>query len=237
MNPLTFNSAKMKRKLMTIIAAVVLLTVAAQAQISFGVRAGAGLQNINGKDADGDKLENKMIPGFNIGVNVEIPVADEFYVQPGLLFATKGAKEEYEVIGIDVTAKKSLSYLEIPINFLYKPQLGNGKLICGFGPYLAYGVAGKVHKEWELLGVDMSETPEVKYQGKVDSDDPNDVVYVKGFDAGANLLFGYELSFGLSIQLNAQLGLLNMNPSYEGVDDDDSRDANTGYGLSLGYRF
>ena len=59
---------------------------------TFGVRAGLNFQNINGRDAGDDKLENKMVPRFHIGVNAEIPVAPEFYVQPGILFTTKGTK-------------------------------------------------------------------------------------------------------------------------------------------------
>ena len=39
----------------------------------------------------GDKLDNKLKTGFNAGVNAEIPVGVDFYVQPGLLFSTKGA--------------------------------------------------------------------------------------------------------------------------------------------------
>ena len=37
-------------------------------------------------------LENKLKAGFHFGVNAEIPVAPDFYVQPGLLFTTKGTK-------------------------------------------------------------------------------------------------------------------------------------------------
>ena len=57
----------------------------------------------------------------------------------------------------------------------------------------------------------------------------------KRFDAGANLLAGYEFSNRFSFQLNAGLGLINM---YNRPDDDNETTLkNTGFGVSLGYRF
>lgn len=193
---------------------------------TFGIRAGVNLQNLNGKAADGDRLENKLVPRFNVGVNAEIPVATDFYLQPGLSFATKGAKYESGLTGDD---KLTLSYIELPINFLYKPTLGAGKLLIGFGPYVAYGIGGKIK-------TDMGDF-DVKFKGDVDAGDDPDKAYFKPFDAGANLLFGYELSNRISAQLNAQLGLVNILPDYSGVPDSDARAANTGFGISIGYRF
>ena len=221
----------MKRKILTLLATMALLTVAAQAQVTFGVRAGVNFQNINGKDAEGDKLKNDLIVGFNAGANVEIPIADEFYLQPGLLFSTKGAKATGDIINL--TATTHISYIELPINLLYKPLLGSGHLLLGFGPYVAYGIMGKYIMEIS----DESEEWDVDFKNKVTADDPDNVVYIRPLDAGANLLAGYELAFGLSFQLNAQLGLLEIKPTHEGADEDDSTSKNTGFGFSAGYRF
>jgi hypothetical protein len=190
---------------------------------TFGIRAGVNFQNINGKDATGDKLENKLKTGFHIGANAEIPVAPDFYVQPGLLFSTKGTK--FDQPGDD---KLNLSYIELPVNFLYKPVLGAGKLLVGLGPYLAYGIGGKIKSDGDDV--------DVKFKSKVDASDydPN-TVYYRPFDAGANFLVGYEFSNKFSAQLNAQLGLVNLQPKYE--IDTDARAANTGFGVSVGYRF
>jgi outer membrane protein with beta-barrel domain len=193
---------------------------------TFGIRAGVNLQNINGRDAGDDKLENKLAPRFHVGVNAEIPVAPDFYVQPGLMFSTKGAKIEE---GFGGSPKLNLSYIELPINFLYKPTLGSGKLLVGFGPYFAYGIGGK-------LKTDGDDT-DVKFKGTVKAGDDPDVVYFKPFDAGANILFGYEFANRFSAQLNVQLGLVNINSDYDAIPDTDARSANTGFGVSVGYRF
>jgi hypothetical protein len=37
---------------------------------------------------------------------------------------------------------------------------------------------------------------------------------LRAFDAGANFIIGYELANMLSLQLNAQLGLIDIYPTY-----------------------
>jgi hypothetical protein len=224
----------MKKLSLALIGAMALFSTASMAQsqrvevgsTTFGVRAGLNLQNINGRDAGDDKLENKLVPRYHLGVNAEIPIAPEFYVQPGLLFTTKGTKFNDNQAG-DPTL--NLSYIEIPVNLLYKPVVGNGKLLVGFGPYVAYGVGGKYKTD--------GDDTKVKFKGNVKADDDPNVVYFKPFDAGANLLFGYEFTNRFSAQLNAQLGLVNINSDYDAIPNTDARSANTGFGVSVGYRF
>jgi hypothetical protein len=40
---------------------------------SFGLRGGVNFQNINGKNDDGNDLNNDLLTGFNVGINAEIP--------------------------------------------------------------------------------------------------------------------------------------------------------------------
>ncbi|MBO9635449.1 MAG: PorT family protein [Chitinophagaceae bacterium] len=214
----------MKKKLLTLSAILALTTGMAQAQkkISFGARGGVNFTNMTGKDGAGEKLDNKMKPGFHLGFNAELSLADQFYLQPGLLFTTKGSKFEKN----EVSAKTSIAYMEIPINFLYKPELGSGKLLLGAGPYVAFGVGGKSKTNETSVSV--------KFKNKITPED-GAAFYLKGMDAGANFLVGYELSSKISAQLNAQLGLTNISPKTEG--DNTSNTKNSGFGISLGYRF
>ncbi len=61
-------------------------------------------------------------------------------------------------------------------------------------------------------------------------------VYFRGFDAGADIFAGYEFDMGLYVQLNAQLGLLNMITDVSDWEGE-SNLKNTGFGLSVGYNF
>lgn len=213
----------MKSKVLLLALATTALSLASTAQdkTTFGVRAGVNFTNLNGDD-----LEFDMKTGFHLGVNAEIPVATDFYLQPGLLFSTKGAKEK--IAGADDDLKFNLSYLEVPVNFIYKPTLGAGKLILGFGPYVGIAVGGKIK-----MGDDDAD---IKFKNDLDASEANgNDIYLKRLDFGGNLLAGYELSSKLSFQLNAQLGMSSLYPKVEGEKMDDKM-KNTGFGISVGYR-
>ncbi|OFY72702.1 MAG: hypothetical protein A2V46_08720 [Bacteroidetes bacterium RBG_19FT_COMBO_42_7] len=229
----------MKTKFITLSVILIFSTVALQAQIGFGLLGGLNFQNINGKDNNGNKLENGLLTGFHAGVNINIPVAPDFYFQPGLLFTVKGAKNDFfspeaKASG-DYETTTKLSYIEMPLNLLYRPQLGKGYILLGFGPYIAYGIGGTENSE--LLGL-LSYERSVKYKNTVTNfPDLIENAYYRPFDAGANIFFGYELSLGVFLQLNAQLGLLKINPEYAWLTDSKASYKNTGYGISIGYRF
>lgn len=200
---------------------------------SFGIRAGVNFQNINGKDFADNKLENNLATRFHVGVQADIPIAPEFYFQPGLLFVTKGAKSEDIILEQTIKSDINIAYIELPLNFLYKPMLGNGHLLLGVGPYVAYGVGGKAKYE----GGGVSDTQDVKFDKDVTLLQSAGDFYVRPFDAGANLFVGYQFANNLFFQLNTQLGLLDINPNYSDVPDDKTSYKNTGFGLSLGYSF
>ncbi len=229
------------KKRIGLITMIVLVTMFMQAQqkvdlrgnTSFGLRAGVNFQNINGKDENGEKLENDILTGFNIGINAEIPVGVDFYFQPGLLYIIKGAKSEEIILGETINGRMKISYLELPLNFLYKPLLGTGHLLLGFGPYVALGISGKA----TYKGGGSSLDSDIRFKNKVMNTDPDDVVYLRPLEAGANLLAGYEFANRVSFQLNTQLGLTKINPEYEGAPDDKTSAKNTGFGFSLGFRF
>lgn len=58
----------------------------------------------------------------------------------------------------------------------------------------------------------------------------------KPFDAGANLLFGYEFANRFSVQMNGQLGMLNLAPKYDGRKPEEVI-RNNSFGISVGYKF
>jgi hypothetical protein len=216
----------MKTKALLLALTTTAFALGSKAQTTFGLRAGVNFQNINGKEFDGSDVEGKLKTGFNIGVNAEVPVAPDFYLQPGVLFTTKGAKDKD-----DDDIKTNLSYIEVPINFVYKPTLGTGKLILGIGPYVAFAVGGKYNDQND-------KEHDIKFENEITAAEYlNHPYYAKRLDFGGNLLAGYEFSNKFSFQLNAQLGMVNINPEIEGVSNDKTKYKNTGFGVSLGYPF
>jgi len=197
--------------------------------IRFGILAGGGLQTLTGTDYWGDKLNNKLNRGFHAGGNVILPIFADLWIQPGILFSIKGAKQNISVE--DITKTVNLAYLEVPVNVLYRPQLGDGHLLLGLGPYVSYGVLGNERTKINNIITELK----VKYMNDA-SGEPSTYVYYRGLDAGANIFFGYELYNGIFLHLNGQMGLLKVNSDY-GLPNDQTSKMNMGLGLSAGYRF
>ena len=202
------------------------------AKPSFSILGGLNFQNFNGKDNSGNNLDNDLIIGYHAGLNIQFPVAPDFYFQPGVLFSLKGSEGSYGLL----TGTYKLSYIEIPLNLVYKGLLGNGYVTLGFGPYIGYGIMGN-----STLAVGpVSVETDVEYTNVVESGDQYAATHFRPFDAGGNIFFGYEMAGGLFLQLNAQLGMLKINPEDKRtpmVYGDQLAVKNTGFGLSLGYRF
>lgn len=202
-----------------------------KAKISFAIFGGINFQNLSGKDNNGDKLANDMLLGYHGGVNVQIPIAPDFYFQPGLLFTTKGAKNNYG----SLTGTYKLSYIELPLNFVYKALLGKGSFMLGFGPYIGYGIGGKASVQYSSTTYET----DIIFKSVVEAGDPW-VPYFKAFDAGGNIFAGFEMAGGIFLQLNGQLGMLKINPEDNRtlkIYSDKLSVKNTGFGISLGYRF
>jgi hypothetical protein len=202
-------------------------TIANAQKTSFGLRGGLNLYNITGKNQNGDKLDNKLKTGFNLGVNAEIPIGIDFFIQPGVLISAKGASDF-----LQTKNDLNLNYVEVPINLLYKPDLGKGKLLLGFGPYIAFGISGKYK-------ADNGGKRDVKFKNDITLAEAmiGENYYLKGLDAGGNFLFGYEWANRFSVQLNAGLGLVNIYPKIDGETIGKTNWKNTGFGVSIGYRF
>jgi hypothetical protein len=217
----------MYTRLLYLVFVFIFSTLSVHAQ--FAVLGGVNLQNFNGKQSDDSKLENSLVIGYHAGINVQLPIASQFYFQPGLMFSTKGAKNTTG----ELTTTYNLYYLELPLNFVYKAPLGSGYFLLGFGPYVGYGIGGKATTEGGALTL----KTDVEYQNVVEITDPLLVSYFKPLDAGGNIFFGYETAMGVFLQVNAQLGMININPEDKRIVSDKSAVKNTGFGLSAGYRF
>jgi len=220
----------MKTRLISFVVILILSTTLAfaQSKVSFAILGGVNFQNLTGKGINGDKLENDLLIAYHAGVNIQVPVAPEFYFQPGLLFSIKGAEGTYG----SLTGKLKISYIELPLNFVYKGALGNGYVMVGFGPYIGYGIGGKASIESQSTTIET----DIEFKNVVETGDPVLVAF-RALDAGGNVFAGYQMASGLFFQVNTQLGMLKINPEDKRIPDDKSSVKNTGFGLSLGYRF
>lgn len=116
-------------KKVLLIAALILTAGIANAQLKFGVKAGANISNVGFDDTD-----NKV--GFNTGVFGELKIS-KFAVQPEVLFSMQGAKYD---IGSDGKGKIELNYISIPVMAKYYVIPG---LSIEAGPQIGFLMSAK----------------------------------------------------------------------------------------------
>lgn len=209
----------------------------AHAQTEVSIKAGVHYSNVIFEDASGDRQETQFTPGMHAGLSVDVPVSGAFYIQPGLLYSRKGfTQDDNWFAGAANDFKVSVNYIELPLNVLYKPSLGSGKLLLGAGPYLGYGTGGKWESDEPVVIGDIihDDHGDVNFKNDVVDGEWGEYLYGKRWDYGANFTAGYEFFDQFSAQFNIRLGLANLEPDVDGSKPDGTF-KNIGFGISLGY--
>lgn len=201
----------MKKILLIAVCAVSAITV--DAQVSFGGQVGANFGLGHAKDDyyagsiyAGPALANKPKVGPLAGLVAEVDFG-KLSFRPELNFVQKGSKSY--ISGFDEN-KFSLSYLELPLNVVYKMDLGSkgSKVFFGLGPAIAFGIGGKIKTTDNVNGEVYS--TKVKFDGKKDATD--DKAHFKALDLGLNIVAGYQMKSGLFARLAFTNGFSNLYP-------------------------
>ncbi len=197
----------MKKILLTISLAAFIVSMQAYAQqdIRFGAIGGVNLANVSAGSGSGSNF--KMKPGIHLGVFGEREIQENLSVQAGLQVSGKG----YVYDNGYSKSRLSLTYLEIPINAVYRFN----QVFVGAGPYLAYGISAKAKAKSEGLpgigegpgdggggGGGSWESTKLKFGSSGD---------FKGLDLGLNVLAGYQINSQIAANLGYGLGLANIS--------------------------
>lgn len=166
-----------------------LISVTAHAQY-VGIKGGLNLSNLNIDEVN----DENMRAGYHFGAYFNLPISDGFAIQPEVLYSTKGAEAEYDIVGIDGTAKLKLDYIDIPILAVFR--FGDA-LELHAGPYFGF----LANSKYEIDG---------DFDDASDLDSDN----FKGLD--------YGLAAGLAVNLSAlQIGA-RYNYGLQEVQDSDA---------------
>ena len=136
------------KKLASILA-LVFLTIVSSAQslipIKYGIKAGLNLSSLNISSIEGvNPTDNSSQTGIAAGFIVHIPLSDEWFINPEVLYSQKGAKfnyaftHDYEINQRDeykTTNQVTLSYVELNPTISYK---ATDKLALNFGPSVSF---------------------------------------------------------------------------------------------------
>lgn len=185
------------------------ISFSAKAQeIIFGIKTGINIADMNMKlDGVGFSADTDSRIGFNIGATVDYGFTENWFLQSGLDFTTKGT--EWKLLGEKIKIKAY--YLQIPIHAAYKFDVSEqAKLVISAGPYMACGVGGKTKVAGE--------------KGDTFGSDGLD-----RFDFGLGLGAGLEVQ-NIAINLGYDHGLID-------IGDEGLEVKNRNWYMSVGYKF
>ncbi|PXV62487.1 outer membrane protein with beta-barrel domain [Dysgonomonas alginatilytica] len=198
----------------------------------FGVEAGVNMSNatIDNKDADPN-----FKTGYQVGLTVDYTFMQNWLIQSGLSFTTKGSKIDDFSAGRTIggngrgeTHTFNQLYIQLPIYAAYRIDVSdNLGVVIGAGPYAAYGVGGKTKRKLHN-GVFGDGSTEVKFDTFGNGDDAFE--QLKKFDFGLGLNISAEFS-KIVVGLGYEHGLLNI-AAYDNL-----KYHNRNVALTLGYKF
>lgn len=133
------------RKILLLVALAFAMTMSAQNEHKFAIKAGAGLSTLVGSDSDGCKT----ILSYTVGASYDLSLSEKFSVIPGLELAKKGWKED------GVEGDINMGYIQVPVFAALKFPLGEAgtSLSIKVGPYVSYGLYGS-----DIYFADINET-------------------------------------------------------------------------------
>ena len=186
-----------------------LAAVPAQAQLKFGVKAGANIASMSGHSSDDLLNSVKNAASYQAGVLMQVGFG-KFAIQPELIYSVKGASLSNNGSNSVLNAYGALtgntvpnslelqsSYLELPINLQYGFSLGSlARVYVQAGPYASYLVADKLKSDDNGFYDAYKQTLE-----ELGGDPLNKLDYGVGVGAGVEVLFlqlAVKYDFGLA---------------------------------------
>ena len=219
------------RILSSLLLLLALLCAAPAAAQHFQIKAGGGFAR--------HYSDSRIVGAFKAGVGFEYEFNQRWTFNPSLCLYGKGWKYPDEIVpfltpdgqpeydeqgnqrmGV-MSRSTTANYIELPLVFNYYQRVGEGRyVVLAAGPYVAYGISGK-----SVTKGDTSRPGSEKmyYEGKAFKE-PG----VKRFDAGLQVMVGYQFASSLIVGLETDLGVLKYNAA---------GDRNVSGIVSLSYRF
>ncbi|WP_129714570.1 porin family protein [Pedobacter sp. SYP-B3415] len=198
----------------------------------FGIRAGLNLSrfaveggSFNGVDDD----YQSYLPGFNASIFLNLNISDRFAVQPAISLQGKGTQlKRTDLPGENGSFKISALWLEVPVNAVYSIPAGQaGTLMINAGPYVSYGLSGKLRIETESGA---TESADVRF-GSAATDQ-----FTK-LDFGLNGGLGFRLDNGASLNAGYGFGLADLTPKDRRNANGANKYSNRVISFSIGYAF
>lgn len=203
----------MKKLFLSAAIAMSSLTFAQQ----FGIKGGMNVSSLS-KDSSLSDQGSKI--GFNGGLFMNAPIAENFSIQPELLYTQMGEKYDYTqpITGDKISGATHLDYVALPIMFQYN---ATPSFYLEAGPEFGLLVSAKDKQKNETTGQTIAESSNYKDN-------------LNNFNAGIGLGAGYYFTPNVGLTARYVAGLTDI---YK--DGQNSGDAvkNNVFQVGLAYKF
>lgn len=209
----------MKRILLLVLISFVAVSASAQKKFTFGPKAGFTVANLHVDDDDQNDQVSGVKAGLVIGAFAEYRAVKWFAVSADVLFARKGAQNEFKMstseFNMETENNFKLNYIDVPVlaNFYVTKRLA---LKAGIQPSFLLSAKNKVSQKSN--GESINETVDLKREmNKVDFAIPVGI--------------SYSFKMGLVLDLRYHIACTNL------LKDGDYKLTNQVASLTVGWRF
>ncbi len=157
----------------------------------FGVKAG---MNVSSLSSDASLSDQKSKIGFNAGVFMNAPLAENFSIQPELMYSQMGDKGTTTILGTEYSSARNHDYITLPVMFQYN---ATPSFYLEAGPEFGLLVSAKNKLKNESNGNTLAESSNYK-------DDLN------GFNVGVGLGAGYYFTPNVGLTARYVAGLTDI---------------------------
>ena len=218
------------------------------AQIEPGITGGIDLTSINLKREYPSALNIQGTLGYHIGLDLRLPIVENLNLNTGLLLTKTGFKQilsypfrsslaEYDSV---ITFNVSAYNIEVPILLEFKAKFEKMNILFGIGPYVSYGLFGKVNLDIQSLSTDINYSENIRWKPYYEPSEElgKQLIYQSGYSQIKRLDYGAMIKFGIqfkTLTINAEYkyGIANRMSAY-GLHE---KMNNQSLGIGLTYQF
>jgi outer membrane immunogenic protein len=185
----------------------------AQSSTRVGLKAGLTYMTLGAATSNGVSINYDYRPGFQGGITFEAPLSESISFNPQLLYTQKGGNAIATIMGINVDVKTQVNYIDLPLLFGFK---ANPSLSFYAGPQVSFLMSQKT------VAIVTGYPPATS----TETDD------LQKTAVGGNIGAGYAITNNVGINLNYMFDF-----GHAGKGSNDTGERNSGFALTLGYKF
>ena len=186
---------------------------------TFGAKGGVNFSSISNKGYD----DTKTRTGFHAGLFANMPISDNFSIQPEVLYSQEGAKVTRTYNSAKISSKLNLDYVQVPIMFQVRPVK---QFYIEAGPQFGFLVNAKAKGDLAVGNNNVANTTlDVKDQ-------------TKSFNFGLGAGLGYDITENIGIGARYNFGLSDINKNGNtNINNPDNKNRLRNFQVSAYFKF